>query len=65
MSAKLMKLLRGRVSFSLVDGVTELNEPTLYPFGSGRLPLVCESPGDEPSPLEAFESGVRSIAYEQ
>ena len=65
MSAKLIDLLRGRVRFELVDGATELIEPSLYPFGPGRLPILCESLEEEPRPFEAYESGFRSIAYEQ
>ncbi len=65
MSAKLMGLLRGRVRFGLVEGATELVEPSLYPFGRGRLPILCEAAGEKPQPFEGYESGFRSIAYEQ
>lgn len=65
MSAKLTNLLRGSLKFGLVDGTTELIDPALYPFGSGKLPILCESSEEVTKPFEAFESGFRSIAYEQ
>jgi len=65
MSAKLTSLLRNKIKFDLIDGATELADPVLYPFGSGRLPILYEAPEDGPKPLEAYESGFRSIAYEQ
>jgi hypothetical protein len=61
MSVKLTSLLRDKVRFSLVDGVTELIEPAMYPFGSSRIPILSESPIEEPNPNEAYESGFRSI----
>jgi len=65
MSAKLTNLLRSRVRFSLADGATELMDPPLYPFGSDSLPILCDSLVEEPRPHEAYESGFRSLVFEQ
>ena len=65
MSAKLTNLLRSRVRFNLTDGATELKDPQLYPFDPGSLPILCDSLVEEPRPHEAYESGFRSLVFEQ
>lgn len=65
MSAKWTSLLRSVVRFGLADGATELIDPLLYPFGSGSLPLLCDSLVEESKPHEAYESGYRSLVFEQ
>lgn len=58
-------LLRSKVKFSLVNGATELTAPPLYPFRSGSLPILCDPLAEEPKPHEAYESGFRSLVFEQ
>ena len=60
----MMSLLRSRVRFSLADGATELIDPPLYPFGSGSLPIMCNSLVEEIVSYEAYESGFRSLVFE-
>jgi hypothetical protein len=58
---RLLSLLRGRkVFFHLVGGSTSLEEPSLYPFGAGEIPVLCDLE-EKAKSYDAYTSGLRSI----
>ncbi len=53
--------IRPKVSYFLVDGETDLLDPSKYPFNRDELPLFCRPIGIRMKPHCAYLSGNRSI----
>jgi len=56
-----MAAARVQVPYSLIEEETVLLDVSRYPFGEGRLPIMCKSLGEEIVYKRAYVSGGRSI----
>ncbi len=57
---RLLGLLRWKASLHLFPGTTRLSEPTLYPFKTDEVPLMCNIGRADTIGVEAYASGFRS-----
>lgn len=63
LSQRLVKLLRGHnTPYQLIEGRTDLFEPSLYPFKKDEVPVLFDHPGAKVHRDDGFASGARSIS---
>ncbi|MCL0049272.1 hypothetical protein M1N13_03150 [Dehalococcoidia bacterium] len=56
-----MAAARVKVPYSLIEGEAVPLDSYRYPFGEGKLPIMCESLGEGIGYERAYVSGGRSI----
>jgi len=62
-SQRLVRLLRGRnTRYQLIEGRTDLFEPSLYPFKKNQVPVLFDNLGAMVQRDDGFASGARSIS---
>lgn len=57
-----MRLLRGHTThYHLIEGRTDLFEPSLYPFNKDEIPVFFDCPEEKIQRSDGYHSGARSI----